>query len=233
MSAQRFAIYAAPDPATALWRFGSGVLGYDAESGEEVAPHLPPGFAAGEWAALTADPRRYGFHGTLKAPFRLAEGRSAADLDGAMAALAGSLAAPPAIRLVLTRLGRFFALCPEGRPPALHAIADACVRDLDRFRAPLTAEERERRRPERLTERQRAQLEAFGYPYVFEDFRLHMTLTGEVPPERSDAVEAGLRAMVAEAAIEPLRLDALVIFEQPAPAERFRIRSRWPLAGPR
>jgi putative phosphonate metabolism protein len=230
VSAPRYAIYAAPEPASALWRFGSAVLGYDAATGEEVARRVPPGFADDEWAALTADPRRYGFHGTLKAPFRLAQGRSPAELEEGVAALAGSWAAPPPIPLALTRLGRFFALCPEGRPAALHALADACVRALDGFRAPLSPEERARRRPERLSERQRAQLDAVGYPYVFEDFRFHMTLTGEVPPERAAAVESGLRAMIGEAGLEPLRLDDLVIFEQRAPAERFRIRSRWPLA---
>jgi putative phosphonate metabolism protein len=229
----RYAIYAAPEPASALWRFGSAVLGYDAATGEEVARRVPPGFTDAEWAALTADPRRYGFHGTLKAPFRLADGRSIAELERAVAALAASLTAPAPIPLSLTRLGGFFALCPDGRPPALHALADACVRELDGFRAPLAPEERARRRPERLTHRQRVRLDDFGYPYVFEDFRFHMTLTGSVPADRRAAVETGLGRLSESAGIGPLVLDALAVFEQSAHSQRFRIRSRWPLARPR
>ena len=78
--AMRYAIYYAPDPASALWLFGSSVLGYDARTGRNVPLLAPAGISLADWEMATTDPRRYGFHATLKAPFRLALGMSEAAL---------------------------------------------------------------------------------------------------------------------------------------------------------
>ena len=79
-STGRYAIYFAPSPASALWRFGSRTIGYDAANGMESAPLAPPGCEDMDWMAATDDPRRYGFHATLKAPFSLREKTTAAEL---------------------------------------------------------------------------------------------------------------------------------------------------------
>ena len=70
----RFAVYLVPLSASALWERACRWLGRDPESGAVYAQPAVPGFAAEEIRALTQSPRNYGFHGTLKAPFRLAEG---------------------------------------------------------------------------------------------------------------------------------------------------------------
>jgi hypothetical protein len=67
------------------------VLGRDALSGESLSGFAIPGTDAQGWRELTAEPRRYGFHATLKAPFRLAAGLSADELFQAVAALADTL----------------------------------------------------------------------------------------------------------------------------------------------
>lgn len=229
--AVRYAIYAAPRAESPLWGFGSQVLGYDAATGADVPQTPLAGFEGPDWHALTEDPRRYGFHGTLKAPFRLAEGCDEAGLQGALDAFGAGRAPARLDRLAVTAIGRFIALCPEGRPPALHALADAAVEAFEPFRAPLNAAEVAKRKPERLSDRQRAHLDRWGYPYVFEEFRYHMTLTGQVPPERLDAVKAALTEAYAPLADHPFVIDALVLFRQSAPTERFRIVSRHPLRG--
>ena len=68
----RYAIYYVPAPDSDLDRFGAQLLGYDAFSGEDLP--LPDGIlpAAPDWHDLTSDPRKYGFHATLKAPMSLA-----------------------------------------------------------------------------------------------------------------------------------------------------------------
>ena len=86
----RYAIYGAPERATPLWHFGNRVLGRDAETGENIAQIVPPGFSAEEWHGFTASPRRYGFHATLKAPFALAPGRSEDELHEAVRAFAAA-----------------------------------------------------------------------------------------------------------------------------------------------
>lgn len=74
--APRYALYYTPAADSALWRFGSATLGYDAITGRDIAFAVPPGCEALDWQELIAEPRRYGFHATLKAPFELANGRN-------------------------------------------------------------------------------------------------------------------------------------------------------------
>ncbi|MEN3351695.1 MAG: hypothetical protein V7632_5330, partial [Bradyrhizobium sp.] len=73
----RYAIYHAPAPDSVLHRFGSTMLGYDAASGDDL--RFPDGVTP-DWRELTQDPRKYGFHATLKAPISLADGKDEAGL---------------------------------------------------------------------------------------------------------------------------------------------------------
>ena len=93
----RFAIYFVPPAGTALYRFGAAVLGYDCYTGEDVERLRDSGLTQAEWAALTAEPRRYGFHATLKAPFRL---RAELDHEDLLAEIRTLAAAIPALSLI-------------------------------------------------------------------------------------------------------------------------------------
>lgn len=223
----RYAVYLAPPCDSVLWRFGSAVVGYDADSGLECAPPDLAGFVAEDWRTLTEEPRRYGFHGTLKAPFRLADGVDEADLIEALSAFAAGhhgFELPP---LEVRQLGSFIALVPSAPVPSLLDMAACAVEDLDGLRAPLTEAEIARRRPERLSARQQAYLHRFGYPYVHEEFRFHMTLTGPLEEQAlGHAANALADAFLASGAHLPLMMDGVALFAQPAAGERFRIIHR-------
>ena len=223
----RYALYAAPAPETPLWRFGSSVIGYDAASASDVDRPDGAPFDAPDWHALTDDPRRYGFHGTLKAPFALAEGTGEADLLEAAMLFAERRRAFTLPALKVSLIGAFVALVPDSAAPDLDALAADCVRDFDAFRAPLTDADRERRLRSPLSERQIAQLDAWGYPHVFEDFRFHMTLTGRLDAERREPVRAAL-AERHRAVAAAMPVDALCVFRQPDRAGRFSILARFP-----
>lgn len=228
----RYAVYYAPPEDGALWAFGSAVVGYDAALGVDLlAPDLA-GFDGEAWHALTEEPRRYGFHGTLKPPFRLAEGVGEGDLLAAVETLAAGhhgFELPP---LVVCEIGNFIALVPSAPAPALTDLADRLVVELDPFRAQLTPEEVARRRPERLSARQRAYLDRHGYPYVLEEFRFHMTLSGPLEEEqRAHALNALRDAFVACGAGLPPRVEDVALFRQDVPGARFRIVARLPLSG--
>lgn len=183
MGLGRYAIYDLGP--TALAGFGAEWLGWDVRRGVE---------SRGLGGALVEVPRRYGFHATIKAPFRLAPGCSPEALVAAFDRLCAQLApvaAEPGLQL--RRIAGVLALVFEPQPPAVTALAAAVVRGLDGFRAPLTPEDRARRRPERLTDAQRALLDRWGYPWVMEEFRYHMTLTGALSPQ----AEAGARQRLA------------------------------------
>src|SRR5262245_28649656 len=74
--AVRYAIYFAPAAGSPLAQFGALCLGRDVATGEAKAQPRIDGLSPERWQTLTASPRRYGFHATLKAPFHLAEGRT-------------------------------------------------------------------------------------------------------------------------------------------------------------
>src|ERR1043166_5062094 len=67
----RFALYFTPLPGSALACFGAGVLGYDCDAGAPVVRRKLDGIDAAAAGAATAEPARYGFHGTLMAPLAL------------------------------------------------------------------------------------------------------------------------------------------------------------------
>lgn len=177
MSYTRFAIYYVP-PDGPLAEFGATWLGWDVARGRDSDQPDLRGLHD-----ITMTPRKYGFHGTLKPPFRLAEGASLEDVQMATSDLAASLAPAICDGLELTALGRFMALTPRGGMGPVRRVAEACVRELDRFRAPATEAELARRRKSGLSQRQDALLVAWGYPYVLEEFQFHLTLSGRLPED--------------------------------------------------
>jgi hypothetical protein len=223
----RYAVYLMPDPASALWREGSALLGYDAARSIAVDPVCLPGRTTQTMAEAMRDPRRYGLHMTLKAPFRLADGRSEADLLVAVDALATRFSPIDLTPLMLDMRssssgGGFCCLAPSSPQPTLGALEDATVRALDAFRAPLTAKEIERRRPDRLSERQRDLLDRFGYPFVLDEFRPHFSLTGMVDePERWFE---DLRVFIAgHPAMLDCRITGLAVFIEPGADAPFHL----------
>ena len=217
----RVAVYYTPAPDSALARLAAAWLGRDAFTG---APTRPADAARDP---LLAEPARYGFHATLRAPFRPKPGVEVAALSERLEALCVGRPAPSIGRLVLARLGDFFALVPAGPEPGI-AVLEAEVLDaFEPVRAPLTPDEVARRRPERLTERQRLSLDRWGYPFVRDDFRFHMTLTGPVPGP-AEGLRADLEAHFAPVLDRPLPLDGLGLFVEPAPGAPFRVHGFHP-----
>ncbi|AHY55055.1 DUF1045 domain-containing protein [Bradyrhizobium japonicum] len=226
----RYAIYFAAGADSAVSRFGAELLGYDVYTGDEVPFPADASRVAPDWRDVTADPRKYGFHGTLKAPMALAPGRTEAELVAACAAFAGKARPMPSIRPVVDSISGFIAVIPTEPVGALQQLAADCVREFDDFRAPMTAEDRARRRPDKLTERQRDYLDRWGYPYVMEEFRFHMTLTGRLDAERRGPILEMLRARFAALDLETLAIDRIALFKQDDARTRFRFVGEWALA---
>ncbi|MBR0671142.1 DUF1045 domain-containing protein [Neoroseomonas soli] len=226
MTPYRVALYWAPDTDDPLHAAGSAWLGRDAATGDALPQPPLPGL---DLAEATADPRGYGLHATLKPPFRLANGYAAArDATAALAARIAPFDLPP---LAVHDLDGFLALRETAPCPALHAFADTCVEALDAHRAPATEAEIARRRPERLPARQRAHLDRWGYPYVFEEWRFHVTLTRRLEPEEKAVILPAVTEHLGDAPGIARRVGAISLFVQPAPGEPFTIAERLPLRG--
>jgi putative phosphonate metabolism protein len=221
----RYAIYYAAARGTALDRFGSELLGYDAWSGDDLS--FPDGVPP-DWRELTEDPRKYGFHATLKAPMSLAADRTETELFAACADFAGKRSIP-IIAPVVSSIDGFVAVVPAEPSDDLQELANACVVTFDPFRATLTAEDRVRRNPSKLTPRQRDYLDRWGYPYVMEEFRFHMTLTSKLEKTRREFVRELLQTRFIQWEISDLKVDRIVLFKQFDTNSRFRILCEWPL----
>lgn len=228
----RYALYAAPPADHPLHGFAARWLGWNPETGTTHAPVPAAGLSAARIAELTAEPRLYGFHGTLKPPFRLKDGSSEADLIVALEAFA---AKRPPIRvapLTVAALGSFLALRPSEPSPELDALAADCVRAFDHFRAPLSDAELARRRRAPLTARQEEYLQAWGYPYVFEEFRLHFTLTGSIkdPAERQMLLQHLITICKPYTASDHV-VGEICLFVQAESGKPFRIAGRYSFGG--
>lgn len=227
----RYAIYWAPPAGSPLATFGASVLGRDADTGLAVPQPALPGITPQRFRALTDDPRRYGFHGTLKAPFALAEGSNAAELHDAVALFAADWAPFTAPKLALTAIGGFLALVPSTESVDIDLLASECVANFDRFRAPLDPADIGRRRAAGLSERQEVNLMEWGYPHVFEDFQFHLTLTGWIDEPEHEAVRMALAPLAAPYCRKPLAVDGLAVFEQTARDQPFNITARYAFEG--
>jgi putative phosphonate metabolism protein len=225
----RYAIYFAPRPSSELKRFADAWLGRDADRDERVPQPVVRGIAPERLHEITAFPRHYGFHATLKAPFTPVPGLEADALLGDVEAFAAARR-PMRVRLRVDELAGFIALVPAEPTDAIDRLAADCVREFDRHRAPLHEKDRGRRAPVELSDLEREYLERWGYPYVLDRFRFHMTLTGPLEePERGE-VKSILKAALASHLVEPAPVDQLALFTQTHRVAPFRIVARFPFA---
>jgi putative phosphonate metabolism protein len=224
MGEPRFAIFFVPPTGSDLYRFGAGFLGYDCYSGADLGYRQDAEIGASEWAELTREPRRYGFHATLKAPFHLVPTLSEDDLLNELRRFAALPRPVPVIEPVVQSLGRFIAIVPADGSTEVDRLAADCVTAFDRFRRPLSLEERSKRLAAGLNEHQAANLDQWGYPYVFDDFRFHMTLTGPVDAGRRAAIFTILQArMRAICRGVSLPISRIALLRQDAASAPFRL----------
>ena len=230
MSSPRFGIAYTPPPSSPLARFGAEILGYDGFEGVEVR-HLRLGRLDPALLALaTREPRRCGFHAGLVSPFRM-NGCRQEDLVAAIDRFAWRH--PPAAvgPLQVASAGNFVALVPVQDDPSVAAFAGACLKEFDRFAAPLSPAEREQRKQDGLTERQLQLLNRWGDPYVLDQFRFRMNLAGPLPANEVALLAELLASAFSDLARDHVELDAISLLRQDNADRRFRVVVRRRLTG--
>ena len=229
MHRPRYAIYYAPAQRSKLWELASQWLGRDAYTGENLARMLVPAISDVDIDRLTSSPRHYGFHATLKAPFELAPDATAASLVEFARAFAARQR-PFDVALAPASLGWFLALRLVQSSPEMTDLHTACVREFDPFRAPLTEGDINRRKKANLTETQEARLLEWGYPYIFDEFRFHMTLTGGIQDEALRERILGVLQQIFPETRE--RVDGVALYQQPDRESAFTIVERFEFGAP-
>lgn len=215
-------------PAGPLAETGARWLGWDSLSGRETEPFDLDGLNPRK---LTRKARKYGFHGTLKAPFRLAPSVTKTRLLEVAQTCAARLSPAPIPNLSLVHKHGFLALRAQGDQSQLNACAAQIVRDFDPLRAELTESDIAKRNPARLSERQRAQMLEWGYPYVFDDFEFHMTLSSRVADADAQNLIARMIPLFTPHIPSSLHLDALTVLGE-GEDNRFHQIARFPYGQP-
>jgi hypothetical protein len=228
----RHAIYWAPEPDHPLWKAGCEWIGRDASS-SDVLPVAAPN------TAVVTEPARYGFHATLKAPFELRADADPVDFAGAVEKLAASTRRFSMPTLVVARLQDFLALCPlEPLAPShpLRQLADRCVRQLDPWRLPPSKARLERRIAGLDADsRQWTYALRWGYPYVFDAWRFHMTLSNSMAEiaamdESARLLHEAADRHFANALAVPSRCESVCVFVEPERGAQFVLTHRFALA---
>lgn len=229
----RYAIYFAPDRESPLWRFGNAWLGRDVETGEPLIRPSLSGLSGLNLDELTASPRLYGFHATLKPPFRLSEGCSFADLIRTCEDFVSTQKSFNCPMVAPAELGNFVAFKLLVQSKSMIELAANAVEVFEPFRAPQTEKELAKRRAAGLTGRQEENLLRWGYPYVMEDFRFHMTLTSAIAADglRSKLTAGLISAAEAAGAVGPMEVSGVSLYEQVGSDQPFRLIRRFPFKG--
>ncbi|MFZ6687289.1 DUF1045 domain-containing protein [Undibacterium sp. SXout11W] len=226
----RYALYFAPEQDSKWWHAGCQWLGRDptvTNHTANVEQLLIPNVLPNVLQHLTKDARRYGFHATLKAPFRLAPGHQVAELERALETFCQQQKAIKIPSPQLEWMGNFLAIRPIGDTSLLNQLAMQCVSQFDHLRAALKPGELARRQQHQLSARQLRLLQHWGYPYTEEEYRFHMTLTDSL--DNTDSAEAILRAARRHFDIgEPLIIRSIALFHETNPDEDFRLLQRYP-----
>lgn len=228
MDFKRYAVYVTPEPGP-LAEFGAAWLGWDCTTGRSVDHLTVPGLPI-PLSEITETPRKYGLHATMKPPFRLVHGQSEAALVTAFETFCSTTAPVTLAGLDLACLGRFLALVPEGDETALRCLAAEALQAFEPFRAPLTEAELAHRRAGGLSPEHDALLVQWGYPYVMQAFRFHITLSGKLPRAEARRTQAVLAPLLEPLLPRPFAIAALSLMGEDE-SGRFHLIRRDALCG--
>ncbi len=209
---ERYALYFAPSTSSELAVFGTNVLGRHATKARQA--NASSTFApVARWRKLTASPAHYGFHATLKAPFEIQDHTGLRELIAAVSSFAQQQTPIALKQLAPRRLSQFMALTLDVQPNTLTTLAQSIVETFEPFRKPLSDADRARRQAQPLTANQLDLLERYGYPYVADEFRFHMTLSGALAQSDEDFV-AWLSAQYSATVTTEPELDRIAVYGQ-------------------
>jgi len=230
---ERFALYVSPPAKSLLYQKASTWLQYDAYTGKSTESFNSVNFSLDQpaYEIHIKNAAKYGFHATLKPPFRLKEGQSQEQLIQAIYDFCIEKKPIDCGKLQLTTLGNFITLGLEKPCQQLNTLAQQCVETFEPFRAELNSQEFQKRNPEKLTRRQQVLLNQWGYPYVDDEYRFHLTLTDSLPTEQLEVVKNHLHELFLPVLDRNIQVNAVHLFHQENEQSHFKVIRSFPFSG--
>jgi len=210
----RYAIYYIPD--LPLFQIGSDWLGWNSITGQDT-------LLSADHHRITDRPRKYGFHATVKPPFSLASNSTLSELQNAFHAFCATVSPATGGTLKISRLGRFLAMTQDVQSNEVTELAASTVSHFDKFRAPQSDQDIEKRRQRRLTPEQDALMLRWGYPYVMQEFKFHMTLTGPLQNDEIDTIKHDANTRFQEFLGQPMKIASLALLGEDSDSGRFHV----------
>ncbi|SHN61465.1 DUF1045 domain-containing protein, partial [Desulfovibrio litoralis] len=184
---KRYALYFVPQQKTLLSALANGLLGRDIFSNTSVPFHCFKEISQQELEIATEEPRKYGLHATLKAPFYLKDNMTEQGLCLALEEFSKKQSSVYCPKLNLKNIDNFLGLTPAvltkseiNAQEEISCFAFNIVKEFDKFRAELSEADLIRRKKQLLSLKQLEYLERFGYPFVADEYRFHLTLTSRI-----------------------------------------------------
>jgi len=227
----RYAIYYTPPRKSLLESAGALWLGRTAHRYGQIPKEIPEGFFKQEYYQIIESPRWYGFHGTIRAPFELAENCTPEQFTKDVTRICADHVPFAFSGLAVSCFGGFLALTPTAGYLELVKLHSDLVRKLDGLRAPLASFDLKRHLDKKLSERQERLLRRFGYPFVLEEYRFHMTLTGTIDDRVRRAYKDKLEHILNPYLNQPVPVNEVTIYMQPDRKTPFVEYARVPLTG--
>lgn len=212
MSKPRYAIYFVPEQTTRLGQFGDHWFGRTSE--KLLVEEVVTGLSVERYQKIIQSPRHYGFHGTLKAPFELHSNYNFQHLDTALTEFCNTFSPFNIGALALRAIADFIALVPENDLRQLQQLHQRLIKELNNLRAPLSNYDRDRFIARNLTHDQEGYLDRYGYPFVLNSFKFHLTLTSSLPEQERTACFKLLDNMTADFRHEVVPVNRICLFKQ-------------------
>ncbi len=183
---KRVAIYFLPKKNSSLENFGKNLLGRDINKKKKISLtrrqkyFINRGFTYfDELKNYCEQPAKYGFHATLKAPFRLKRNVKTKNFYDVISHIATQHSRFKIKGLKIVYSKKFTFITSRKPNKLLINLENDLVKHLDTFRAELNKTEIKKRIPDSLTFKQNKYLKEWGYPFVFDQFKFHMTLMNQ------------------------------------------------------
>ena len=202
---RRFAVYYLPKVDSQLGTLGNHWLGWSVSDGEFVDRLTDP-LIPKDIANVTKRAQKYGFHGTLKPPMQLKAEFGQTEFLSALRQLISTQRPFTIPEMHVRLIGNFLALTPSAPCHLLDQLATNLVVGLDDLRQPPDESEIAKRASVGLTKQQHLLLKKWGYPYVLEEFRFHLTLSDALHKDRSAALLDAARTIFSTATQSPIRI---------------------------
>jgi hypothetical protein len=219
-----FAVYLVPPSGSALYEFGSDVLGYDVRAAQVRTP--------GKWPHATGAAHDFGFHLTVADALYSA---SAKDLDliSREVEFVAQGFRPFTINLSLQKdfpNSKGIALVCEDKSGSLEAIHHEMVTRVyskaaaSNYSLGVASADRDLKEDQR---RSALMIEHYYAPYILQRFKPHFSLLSSVPPEEKDKIYEEVKSFFEERAVETsLEVTHLAVMHRPSPKGHWEIRKQ-------